>query len=192
MNEMKVEGNKTVSETVKDRGTPISHTSEHSSSDKSGVHGICGGNKTQIGFEAGRTIELKQYEFCRIRLGLRLRLPDSVNKETAKEAARQFVDEMLKREESAVQGGDYATQITDETKAVLSNCVCRCIKVLYGLTLKSGSNKFESHQVDIIEELPVSDGADLVAEFESLSSEMAEDLDKEHNRIKGKDKDTGL
>jgi len=109
-----------------------------------------------------------------------------------REALEIFVIEMVKREEANVAGQEYTVEIPSVVKDTISRCVCRCITVAYGLTLKSGVKEYESHQVDLIEELPVSDKADLIETWEALSEDMAAYLDKQHKRIKGIDSDTGL
>lgn len=187
----KVEGNKTESEVIKERGAVKSHQSQHDVSGKAGEHEFCG-NLPQLGFKSGRTIELKRFEFCRVGLSIRVRIPKGQQHEAVREALETFVTEMVKREEAHVAGSDYNVDISDEVKDTISRCVCRCITVNYGLTLKSGIKEFESHQVDLMEELPVSDKADLTETWEALSEEMASYLDTQHKRIKGLDSDTGL
>lgn len=180
---MKVEGSKTESETISERGRPISHSASHDGSGKAAEMAVPFGMR-MVGFEAGRTIELKRFEFCRIRLWARVYFPEGVPKERAEEAIERFVQEMLRREEESVSGRKVDVHIPDADLGVLQECVHRTIGVLYGLTLKSGKNEFESNVVDVIEELPVSDGEDLIAAFDRLSDEMAEKLDKHHKRIK--------
>lgn len=186
-----VEGNKSKSELVKEKGQAIGHASSHDASGKTAEHGFCG-NLRELGFKAGRTIELRRFEFCRVGLSVRSRVKQGDDVQSVREALEVFVTELLKREEAAVSNGSYTVQIPDSALETLAGCVCRCIQVSYGLTLKSGTKEYESHQVDLVEELPVSDGADLFSEFEKLSDEMAEYLDRQHKRIKGLDSDTGI
>ena len=180
---MKIEGNMTESRQVKERGQAKGYESIHSGSGKFAEREVPYG-KGMIGFEAGRTIELRKFEFCRIRLWIKAYLQDGMDKEVVQKAEEEFIHEMLAREEAAVVGGKKDGDVSGESLDVLSRCICRSIGVLYGLTLKSGKNEFESNVVDVIEERPISDGDNLLDSFEQLSDEMAAKLDYHHNRIK--------
>jgi hypothetical protein len=183
---MIVEGNCCKSEVKKKKGNVIGCSSEHGGSGKQAEHCACGGMR-MVGFESARTIELKRFEFCRVRLWIKTYFTDGLDKDTAQVAIEEFILEMLKREEASVSPRStevYEPMISDDARDTLSRCVCRRIGVLYGLTLKNGKNEFESDGVDVIEELPISDGADIVAEFNKLSDEMAEKLNGHYTRIK--------
>jgi hypothetical protein len=183
MKKMKVEGNITESRQVKERGRVKGYESSHEGSGNFADQEVCNGMR-MIGFEAGRTIELRRFEFCRIRLWIKVYLPDGIEKDDVQDAEENFINSMLSREEAAVVENDYDGIVSDDSIGILSKCVCRSIGVLYGLTLKSGKNEFESDVVDIIEERPISDEDDLLDAFEQLSDEMAAKLDYHHNRIK--------
>lgn len=191
MDEIKVEGSITESRVVKEGGQVVHHESEQGGDGILATHQCCG-NLFKTGFSAGRTIELRQFEFCRVKLKLVVRVPKDVGRDDTEKAVDNFTLEMLAREEAAVSGRQYEVNITDETKEILSKCICRCVELQYGLTLKSATKKFESHQVDIIRELPVSDNVDLIESFESLSTSMADRLNSHHERIKGIGSDTGM
>ena len=181
---MKIEGNRTESRQIKERGQAKGYESTHSGSGKFAEREVPYG-KGMIGFEAGRTIELRRFEFCRIRLWIKAYLQDGMDKEVVQKAEEEFILEMLAREEAAVVDGKHDGVVSDEALDVLSRCVCRSVGVLYGLTLKMSDNDRESEQVDVIEEMPISDVADLLEAFEGLSDEMAAKLSEHYKRIKG-------
>jgi hypothetical protein len=187
----RVEGNKTESQTKKEKGNVTGHEASHCGSGVIAEH--CSGEGLQeIGFKAGRTIELRRFEFCRISLGIRVRVPRDMEPDLMRDALEDVVLQLVAREEGAVAGTEYTGKASDVSLEAISKGVCRNISVGYGLTLKSGSREYESYQVDLIEHRPVSDSADLLAEFEVLSEEMAAYLDKQHKRIKGIGSDTGI
>lgn len=181
---MRTEGNMTETREVKMRGTPVGYESSHDGSRKFADYTDYPVDLKMVGFEAGRTIELRRFEFCRIKLRLRLRMIEGLPKGEVEAAAERFIISMLEREEKSVSGQRMDVHIPDHDSELLMQCVHRSVGVQYGLTLKSGTKEYESHSVDVIEEMPVSDGADLVAAFEVLSDEMAEKLDRHHKRIK--------
>lgn len=190
MNKMRVEGNRTESETVKERGRSIGHSSSHEGSGKvsdfetPGDLLIALSGMRMIGFEAGRTIELRRFEFCRIRLRVRMFFPSDVPCDKIEEAQEKFILEMLDREEKSVLGKDASADVSDECRDILSMGKYRSIGVSYGLTLKSRKNEYESHVVDVMEEMMVSDGEDILEAFDRLADEMAERLNSHHGRIK--------
>ena len=102
-----IEGNKTESSTVKEYGKVVGHSATHSGNGKVGFCDFVYLPRT--GFESGRTIELKRFEFCRIKLGLDVSVPDGINKNDAYSACKNFILEMVRREEVAVGGGNYNT-----------------------------------------------------------------------------------
>ncbi len=179
------EGNRTISRVVKERGRVVGHSSEHGGSGKMATH-VVGEGLVKTGFKGGRTIELRRFESCRIKLGAWAWVPEGLDKKDVKVAAKSFILEMLKREEASVGDGNYEVDIPSEAISILNKCRGRYISVIYGLTLKSGK-EFETQQVDVFEDLPVSDGADLIVAFDNLSDEMAAELDEENKRIKGTD-----
>jgi hypothetical protein len=184
MNEkMRVEGKETVSESTKERGRVTGHSSSHDGSGEFADWSVPIGMK-MIGFEAGRTIELRRFEFCRIRIWIRMYVPFDFPEDRIDQAEERFVLEMLGRESESLVGNNVDIHIPDNDIEVLSLGKCRSVGIIYGLTLKSQRNEFESNVVDVIKERPVSDGADIRLEFEHLSEEMARKLDKHHARIK--------
>jgi len=189
--EQRIEGKKAGSVVVKERGNVIGHKSKHGGSGKIAKH-IVDGDLPEIGFRSGRTVELARFEFCRFKIDLRVHVPEGIEKQAAHGAAEEFVLEFVRREEDALSKKEYEPKVSTESREILAKCVRRYIAVEYGLTLKRGANTRESEQVDILEGMPISDNADLFEEFEMLSDEMAEKIDKQHHRIKGTEKDTGL
>lgn len=181
-----VEGNKAKSEVTKEKGKVVDYDSSYGGSGKEGECDL-GLLSPMVAFEAGRTIELKRFEFCRIKLGLRVRYEHE--KDEVKGAIREFILKMVEREEAGVEGKEYKGSVSEKSASVISGCKNRYIYVAYGLTLKA-AKEYESHQVDIIEEIPVSDDADIFAAFEELSDQIAAELDEERTRIKSKE--TGL
>lgn len=184
-----IEGNKTESRVVKKSGTVKGTESYHVGNGKFGYHSFV--NLPREGFSSGRTIELRRFEFCRIKLGISLSVPNDIDSDIAYSICKKFILEMIKREEYAIKKEEYTIELDGDDIDVLSRCLCRTININYGLTLKANKD-FESHQVDVIEEIPVSDGDDIFVEFEKLSDEMAKKLDEEHSRIKEINSNNGL
>lgn len=185
----KVEGNRTISKVEKFKGEAIGHQATYEGSGKVAEHTVA--RLPRVGFEAGRTIELRRFEFCRMKLGLHVSVPESISMIAAEDAICAFVLGMLKREEQAVVGRPSPVELSENARGVLAQCSCRTIYLLYGLTLQA-AKQFESHQVDVIEELPISDSEDLIVEWEKLSDEMAAKLHEQHERIKTIGIDTGI
>lgn len=186
-----VEGNKFRSRVMKKSGITTGYESGHEGVGETAFHDMAYG-LPEVGFDAGRTIALRQFEFCRIKLGLRLRYNDELDRSDVRTAAKQFVLEMLRREELAVTSPNEKCELNIDSKHVdiLNSCVSRSIRVSYGLTLKT-AKQYESEQVDNGEELPVDDGADIVESFEALSNMLASEISIEHDRIKSVSK-TGI
>jgi hypothetical protein len=188
-----VEGNKSGSVVVKQGGDVVAHRSRHDGNGQYAMH-VVNGNLPEKGFVAGRTIELARYEFCRLKLGLRVKIPAGIDHDDVWSALEAFVLEMVRKEEAAVSKAEYVQKLMPEgaEHSVLSRCTERVMDVSYGLTLKSTTNQYESHQVDILQGYPISDGADLFEEYGRLSDEMAEIIARHHDRIKGLGQETGL
>ena len=148
-----VEGNVSQSKLVKEKGQPKGNSSSHGGSGKIGQHCDSDGLNS-YSFESGRTIELRRFEFCRIKIGLSVQF-EFGDRSVVRSAVKSFVLEMLKREEAGIEDNKYMPVIEDDTLDLLSSCVNRRLFVGYGLTLKA-SKEFESHQVDTMEEVPVS------------------------------------
>ena len=185
-----VEGNRSESEVIKYKGIPIGHDADYGGTGRAALHEYV--FLPRRGFKASRTIELRRFEFCRISIGLDVSVPDELTREEVYEACIEFCLEHLQAEETAVDQGNYKPQVSERTLEVLNKCKARMVSLHYGLTLKA-AKEFESHQVDVLNWEPVSEGADLTAFFSQLSDEMAEKLDEQDKSIKsiGK-KGTGL
>jgi len=186
-----IQGNKCFSETVKNKGMVCGHESNHEGADCFCSQSSCAGLR-EIGFQAGRTIELKRFEFARIKIGINVGSTDVNDRETVKSIVSNFVLELLKREELALAKQKYEVDITQEHLNILNACCCRKIMLTYGLTLKSGTNEYESHSFDVIEEIPLYDGQDIMEAFEELSDYLAMQLKYHHDRIKFPDADMGV
>jgi len=183
-----VEGKRSESITVKDGGSPVSDSFDQGAGAQA-QHGNAEG-LIRVGFESGRTIGLRAYEFARVRIGLRVAVPDGVPVDSAKLEMEDFIRELVEREEAGVSGVDRTEREID--LPLLGQCIGRVFVLSYGLTLKSTVNKFESHQVDLMTELPITDGPeyDLWRVFELTSDDLVADLERHKERIKNPD--TGL
>ena len=179
---MIVEGNRFSSDTTKVKGSICAHSSETSGTFEFVEHNHCS-KMRDIGFQAGRTIELKRFEFARVKLGLVVGMCD-FDRDDVQEAIENFILDRLRKEEKAIGKTDYLSEVSDLSVSMLDNCKCRRILVSYGLTLKSGRNEYESHTVDVSEELPIKDGESVIAAFDSLSDYLTVQLKRHHNRIK--------
>lgn len=186
-----VQGNKVFSETVKNKGTVCSHVSNHEGSDRFCEQSSCMGLR-EIGFQAGRTIELKRFEFARIKIGISVGSTDVHGREAVKSIVSNFVLELLKREELALAKQKYEVDITQEHLNVLNECYCRKIMLTYGLTLKSGTNEYESHSFDVIEDIPLYDGQNIMEAFDELSDYLGVQLKCHYDRIKFPDANMGV
>lgn len=184
-----VEGNKTESRVIKFKGQPVGHDCTYEGTDRYALHDYL--FLPRRGFRSARTIELRQFEFCRITIGLDVSVPEGVDRDTVYEACAEFVHEHLKSEETAVGDGNYTPNISSDSLALLDQCKARMITLHYGLTLKA-KKQFESEQVDVLNWEPVSDGEDLSAFLSVLSDEAGKKLDEQHNRIKSDGESTGL
>jgi hypothetical protein len=176
-----VEGNKTESEVIKYKGKAIGHDCTYEGTGRAALHEYL--FLPRRGFKSGRTIELRRFEFCRISIGLDVSVPEGLTKEEVYEACMEFCLEHLQAEEVAVGQGNYDPKISERTFEVLGMCEARMVSLHYGLTLKA-AKEFESHQVDVLNWEPVSDGEDMEEFFQKLSDEMAEKLDAQDKRIK--------
>lgn len=190
MEEMKI-GNKSENRTVKQKGVVCESCFTQDSTDKKGMHHGCRG-LADVGFSSGRTIELKRFEFCRIKVGMNCSVPNDVGKGDIMEALEEFVLGFVKKEEAALVGNSEPWSPRVEIVDLLNECPCRKIMIAYGLTLKSGKNEYESEQVDISEDIPLSDGVDIKESFLKLSDEIAGYIHTHHQRIKGVDSNNGL
>jgi len=180
-----VEGNKFYSKVMKKSGAVVGRESSHEGSVETAFQDFKYG-LPEVAFDSGRTIALKQFEFCRVKLGIRLRYDGELDRSSVRTAAKTFIREMLKREELAVTnpGEKYVPDVDQDIIDILNSCVGRSIRVSYGLTLQT-AKKYESEQADTGEELPIDDGADIFLSFEALSDMLAEEIADEHRRIKG-------
>ncbi len=185
----KVEGNVTESRVVNDRGQPVEHETTQGGSGKFAMHSD-GSEMERVGFQSGRTIELRRFEFARVKLGISVSY-QGVQRDSVLAACENFILEMVKREEAAVGKSKYVPDVPADVIGLLDNCVRRTISLSYGLTLKAAKD-YESHQVDVIEELPISDGASIVEAFEALSEELAEKTNEQYLRIRSIGKSVGL
>jgi len=185
-----VQGNSYESRALKFNGEIKKYSSKTAGSNKTGIH-IDDNSLYFYGFESGRTIELKRFEFCRIKIYLKVGYFNIDDVDPVKNSVNDFVSEILKREEFGINNKEYSPVFRYNTVDILNKCLNRRIFVSYGLTLK-GTKQFESHQVDIMEEIPISNGVDIVVEFESLSDRIASGISKEHSRIKSIGIDNGL
>lgn len=185
-----VEGNICKEKLLKLKGEPVSHSSSHYGSGKIGVHS----DRTDLfsyGFKSGRTIVLRRFEFCRIKLHLNVKFDNEDDMSIVRRAVKNFILEMLKREEFGIEEKDYKPQFEANTIGILNACMDRSIFISYGLTLK-GVKEFESHQVDTMEEIPISNGDDIVSVFEIISDDMAADIAEQHSRIKSEVNEKGI
>ena len=108
-----------------------------------------------------------------------------------KRAVKDFILEMLKREEYGLEEKEYKPQFEANTISILNACMDRNIFISYGLTLK-GAKEYESHQVDTMEEIPISDNDNIVEIFEVISDDMASDIADQFSRIKSLESDKGI
>lgn len=185
---IKNEGNLCESISKKEYGVVTSDESVHCGTNKYGMHEKnC--NLRDIGFKAGRTIELAPFEFCRIDISLSMSIIEGIDRLCAYDALDEWVNEFLKLEEHGVKGSKYEPLVSDESYDIINKCICRRIYIGYGLTLKDPNNKMESHRIDILEEVPVSDGDSISDSFRVLSDELAKQLSNHHDRIKNAKKD---
>ena len=185
-----IEGNICKEKLLKYKGEAIGHSGSHNGSGKTGIHS---GREDlfDCGFRSGRTIVLRRFEFYRIKLSLNVKFDNEYDRPIVKRAVKNFILEMLKREEFGIEEKEYNPQFEANTIGILNACLDRRIFVSYGLTLK-GVKEFESHQVDTMEEIPVSNGDDIVEIFEIISDNIAADISEEHARIKSEVNEKGI
>jgi hypothetical protein len=184
------EGNVCKSKLVRYKGEPKGYSGSHNGSGKIGVHS----NRTDLfsyGFSAGRTIMLRRYEFGRIKFSVKVKFDNSDDYSIVKRAVKDFILEMLKREEYGLEEKVYKPEFEANTIGILNACMDRNIFISYGLTLK-GAKEHESHQVDTMEEIPISDNDNIVEIFEVISDDMASDIADQFSRIKSLKSDKGI
>jgi hypothetical protein len=185
-----IEGNICKEKLLRYKGEAVGHSDSHNGSGKTGIHS---GREDLFshGFRSGRTIVLRRFEFCRIKLSLNVKFENEYDRPIVKRAVKNFILEILKREEFGIEEKEYKPQFEANTIGILNACLDRSIFVSYGLTLK-GAKEFESHQVDTMEEIPVSNGDDIVEIFEIISDDIAADISEEHARIKSEVNEKGI
>jgi len=143
----------------------------------------------KIGVGSGRTIELAQYEFARVDIGLNVHIKDKAKADSVREMCQAVVNEMLAREENEIAGGNRADKPLEWDSSAVFAC---SIYIGYGLTLK-GEKRFESHRIDQSRLWQVDDSrADFLAEIALVSAWVVEGVKDKADQVRGIGNDTGL
>jgi len=140
---------------------------------------------------SGVTISRGNFQFARVDVGLTFGFdPEIISEDDAYDIATSVVDEILSREEGSIRQTMRAVVPMREFGAS-QGIAGRSIYIGYGLTM-NGSQKFESHRIDVGRTLPIADDASIEVAFESLGEQLGSRISMERSRIENRSGDKGL
>ena len=140
---------------------------------------------------SGVTVSRGNFQFARIDVGIRFRFdPEIISEDDAYGIATSIVGEILSREESSIRG-TVRSVVSLPAFGSPQGIVGRSIYVGYGLTL-NGSQKFESHRIDVGRTMPIEDDSEIEAMFSDLGDQMGCRISQERDRIENRSGDKGL
>jgi hypothetical protein len=137
----------------------------------------------------GRTIALKNFEFARVGLGIKVGLlgdPTDEEREATYLRMRDAVEEVLDREEAFIRGEDREFSPID-----LNGIGVKVVIWLdYGGTFKKKG--MDSNKVDVSASRRLTDGSDFEEQLESLVAEVGERFGSYKGMILGTDGNVGF
>jgi|GEM_PF-6731597 len=138
---------------------------------------------------AGRTISLKNFEFARFAIGIKVGIegePSQEERDAAYSRMRAAIEEVLDREEAFIRGEDR------EFSPINLNGlgVKMAIWLDYGGTFKKKGK--DSNKVDVSASRRLSDGSDFEEQLETLVDEVGKRFGEYKSMILGTDGDVGF
>jgi len=133
-----------------------------------------------ISFSEGRTISLKNYEFARVSMGLKVGLEVGKTKEERDIIYNKLimaVREILDREEAYIRGQEYCKEKIDLKDVGLKVSVW----LDYGMTFKG--NGMDSHKIDISMSRYLPDDSDFEIQIEKIENEIGNRIGEERNKV---------
>ena len=137
----------------------------------------------------GRTISLKNFEFARVGMGIKVGLlgdPDKKERDKVYLRMRDAIEEVLDREEAFIRGEDR-----EFTPVDLNGIGVKVVIWLdYGGTFKKKG--MDSNKVDVSASRRLTDGSDFEEQLESLVAEVGERFGSYKSMILGTDGNVGF
>jgi len=150
----------------KDDGNPVEHTDE---------------DLSNFTVSFSRTIALKNYEFARVGMGIKVGIPfdaDKSHRNQTYNRMRDAITEMLDREESVIRAQDRDVQPIDLSD-VGENVV---VWIDYGMTFKTGKS-MDSQKIDITQSRRLENGSDFEAAVEALGEEVGRRIGEQRDAV---------
>lgn len=150
----------------KNDGKPVEHTDEEL-------------DNFTVSFS--RTIALKNYEFARVGMGIKIGIPFDSSKEYRDgtyDRMRCAIDEMLDREEAVIRGQKRKEEMID-LNDLGKNMV---VWIDYGMTFKTGRS-MDSTKVDITQSRRLKNGSDFEVAVEELGVEVGKRIGEYRDSI---------